>query len=584
MVPAELLYIIIIFSLLYIAVVIFSYLGLRRLKKNILEQGREAKRRMYEIAILKEIGDRAGYSLNIQKILDVIVGSLRQLLDYSAVSYMLLSPSNVVFRVDLDESVSAKFVGDIRRRMLSSLSALLGRDIADADIEETITGAIIQDGSSGEVESYFNIPLVIGGELVGVLTVSNTKPGLYKESEMEILYKIVNQASQAVTKLEEVIKTEQGKIAAMLESMLEGVVMTDKDYRVIASNPASKIVIGYKEEGTPTIFNFIDAFKDVLDIRSKLEEAIKLDKILTIEEIFFGGKYYQVVVSPVKANIGLTKGEILGGVIIFHDITHEKEAEKMRNDFTSMMVHELRSPLGNIKKIGEMMRTSKILEDKQASSEYVTMLYDSSSSMLDLVNDLLDIARLEAGKFSIEKGSVKIREIIADRVKFFDTAAKSAGIDLKFIIGKNTPEAISIDAKRVSQVFNNLISNAINYTSKGGVVTISSFLHKKGSNVIDESVTSGASFATENITPIMGNTEDSLVVAVTDTGEGMSEDKLEKLFDKFTQFSTSIRGAKHSGTGLGLVIVKGIVEAHGGVVGVGSKEGKGSTFYFALPL
>lgn len=584
MFPAELLYIIIIFSLLYVAVVVFSYIGLRRLRKNTLEQGREAKRRMYEIAILKEIGDRAGYSLNIQKILDVIVGSLRQLLDYSAVSYMLLSPSKVVFRVDLDESVSAKFVGDIRRRMLSSLSALLGRDIADTDIEETITGAIIQDGSEGEVKSYFNVPLVIGGELVGVLTVSNTKPGLYKESEMEILYKIVNQASQAVTKLEEVIKTEQGKIAAMLESMLEGVIMTDKDYKVVAANPASKIVIGYKEEGTPTIFNFIDAFKDVLDIRSNLEEAIKLDKILTIEEIFFGGKYYQVVVSPVKANIGLTKGEILGGVIIFHDITHEKEAEKMRNDFTSMMVHELRSPLGNIKKIGEMMRTSNVLEDKQASSEYVTMLYESSSSMLDLVNDLLDIARLEAGKFSIEKGTVNIREIISDRLKFFDTTARSAGVDLKFIIGDSVPETVLVDAKRVSQVLSNLMSNAINYTSRGGVVTISSFLHKKGSSVVDEATVAEAPFVTENITHIMENTEDSLVVAVTDTGEGMSKDKLEKLFNKFTQFSSSIRGVKHSGTGLGLVIVKGIVEAHGGVVGVGSEEGKGSTFYFTLPL
>lgn len=584
MFPTELLYIIIIFTLLYVSVVVFSYLGLRRLRQNILEQGREAKRRMYEIAILKEIGDRTGYSLNIQKILDVIVGSLGQFLDYSAVSYMLLSPSKVVFKVDLDESVSSNFVGDIRSRMLSSLSALLGRDIPDAEVEETITGAIMQDGLVDPVQSYFNIPLVIGGELVGVLTVSNTKPGLYKESEMEILYKIVNQASKAVSKLEEVIKTEQGKIAAMLESMLEGVVMTDKDYRVIAANPAAKIVIGHKESGTPTIFNFIDAFKDTLDIRGKLEEAIKLDKILTIEEVFFGDKYYEVVVSPVKANIGLTKGEILGGVIIFHDITHEKEAEKMRNDFTSMMVHELRSPLGNIKKIGEMMRTSKVLEDKQASSEYVTMLYDSSSSMLDLVNDLLDIAKLEAGKFSIEKGSVKIREILADRVKVFETGAKDAGIDLRFIVGAGVSETVSVDPKRISQVLNNLISNAINYTPKGGFVTISSFMHKKTLSLADEASAVGAPWVTENMTPFVATEQDSLVVAVTDTGEGISLENIEKLFNKFTQFSSSIRGVKHNGTGLGLVIAKGIVDAHGGVIGVGSKQGVGSTFYFALPL
>jgi len=403
MVPRELFPAIAVLTVLYLVVVAFSYWGVRRTKRKIYEKDAEVKRRLYELAILKEISDRTGYSLNIQKILDVIVGSLNQFLEYSAVSYMLLEPSKIVFKADLERSVSTHFIKEIRTRMLGSLTALLGRDLADMEVEETITGAIMIDIIEEPVQSYFNIPLVIGGELVGVLTVSHTKAGLYKESEMEILYKIVNQASQAVTKLEEVVKTEQGKIAAMLESMLEGVVMTDREYHILAANPAAKFVIGYKGEGTPTIFDFIDAFKDLLDIRSKLEEAIKLDKIITVKEVFFSNKYYQIVVSPVKSNVGFTKGEILGGVIIFHDVTHEKEAEKMRNDFTSMMVHELRSPLGNIKKIGEMMRSSKVLEDKQASSEYVSMLYESSSSMLDLVNDLLDVAKLEAGKFAVEK-------------------------------------------------------------------------------------------------------------------------------------------------------------------------------------
>ena len=360
MFSSELIPIITILFAIYIVVIALSYWGVHRIKRGIYAKDSEMKRRLYELAILKEISDRTGYSLNIQKILDVIVGSLNQFLEYSAVSYMLLEPSKVVFKADIEKSVSTQFIKDVRTRMLGSLSALLGRDLSSAVVEETITGAIMIDALEEPVRSYFNIPLVIGDQLVGVLTVSHTKAGLYKESEMEILYKIVNQASQAVGKLEEVVKTEQGKIAAMLESMLEGVVMTDKDYRVIAANPASKIVIGHKGEAVPTIFNFMDAFKGVLDIRSKLEEAIKLDKILTIDEVFFGGKYYQVVVSPVKSNVGVTKGEILGGVVIFHDVTHEKEAEKMRSDFTSMMVHELRSPLGNIKKIGEMMRSSKV--------------------------------------------------------------------------------------------------------------------------------------------------------------------------------------------------------------------------------
>lgn len=585
MVPRELIPTIAVLVTLYFVVIAFSYWGVQRIRRGVNEKDIEVKRRLYELAILKEISDRTGYSLNVQKILDVIVGSLNQFLEYSAVSYMLLEPSKVVFKVDLERSVSTHFIKDIRTRMLASLSALLDRDLADVEVEETITGAIMLDVIEEPVRSYFNIPLVIGGELMGVLTVSHTKAGLYKESEMEILYKIVNQASQAVTKLEEVVKVEQGKIAAMLESMLEGVVMTDCEYHIIAANPAAKVVIGYNEEGIPTIFDFMDSFKDVLDIRNKLEEAIKLDKTITEPQIFFNNKYYQVVVSPVKSNVGLNKGMILGGVIIFHDITHEKEAEKMRNDFTSLMVHELRSPLGNIKKIGEVMRSSKVLEDRKASSEYVSMLYESSSSMLDLVNDLLDVAKLEAGKFVVEKTETNIKEVLVERVKFYEATAFDAGVSLKMIIGEGVPDSVTVDKKRIIQVMNNLFSNAFNYTPRGGAVVALCFVHKNGTALAEEAKALSASWVADNMSPDTALFPNSVVVAVTDNGEGITNENLERLFNKFTQFESSVRqGGDHKGTGLGLVIVKGAIEAHGGVVGVGSKPGVGSTFYFTLPL
>lgn len=584
MVQQELLPVILVLVALYIAVMLFSYFGVRRIKQGIYQKDIEIKRRLYELAILKEISDRTGYSLNVQNILDVIMGSLNQFIEYSAVSYMLIKPSKIVFKADLERSVSTQFVKDVRERMLGSLAALAGRDFANTEIEEIITGAITLDVTLDPVRSYFNIPLVIGGELVGVLTVSHTKAGLYKESEMEILYKIVNQASQAVTKLEDVIKMEQGKIAAMLESMLEGVVMTDREYHVIAANPASKFIIGFTEDSTPSIFNFIDALGGTFDIRGKLEESIKLDKILTIEELFFQEKYYKVVVSPVKSNIGATKGQVLGGVVIFHDITHEKEAEKMRSDFTSMMVHELRSPLGNIKKIGEMMRSSKVLEDKKASSEYVSMLYESSSSMLDLVNDLLDVAKLESGKFSIEKQQIDVLEILAERVKFFEASARDLGISLELAVSQGVPQSIFADPKRVTQVVNNLFSNSLNYTSKGGKATALCFVHKKGNALNEEAKGALVPWFSENMIPLPESTPDSVVIGVTDTGEGISPSNIERLFNKFTQFASSVRSSGHKGTGLGLVIVKGIVEAHGGVAGVGSKEGSGSTFYFTIPL
>ena len=584
MASSEFYWLVGVFSTLLVAVVVFTYLSVRRIRHNLEDREREAKHRLYEIAILKEIADRTGYSLNIEKILDVITGSLNQLLEYSAVSYMLLKPSSIVFKVDLERSVSSQFIQDIRTRMISSLSALLSKDMTSVPIDESVTGAIMLEDINEPVESFFNIPLVIGEQLVGILTVSHTKAGLYKGKEVEILYKIVNQASQAMTKLEDVIRTEQGKVAATLESMIEGVVMTDREYRIVAANPAAKEIIGYKKNIPPTIFDFIDAFHGALDIQAKLEGAMKLDKTLTINDIQLGEKYYQIIVSPVKTSVINAKGQLLGAAIIFHDITPEKQAEIMRNDFTSMMVHELRSPLSNIKKIGELMSSSQVLENKQTANEYAGMLYESSSSMLDLVNSLLDIAKLETGKFDIEKKPMRITDVLDGQVKLFDTEARNATIGLKLFVAKDLPEMIVADAKRISQVLGNLLSNALRYGTEGGTVTIECFMHKSGASIIDEAMALSIPWISENMAADTGSVPNSLVFAVTDTGVGISPEYLEKLFNKFTQFSPGAHHSANHGTGLGLVIVKGIIDAHGGTVGVGSTVGKGSTFYFTLPL
>ncbi len=376
------------------------------------------------------------------------------------------------------------------------------------------------------------------------------------------------------------------QIVAMIESMTDGVFMADSEYNVVSANPAARKILGSGVESIPTIVHIVDILKGVLDIKSKIEEAIKLDKVLSFYGVLLNKQYYKVIVCPVKSSTNITKSEILGVSVVFHDVTHEKEAEMMRNDFTSLMVHELRSPLGNIKKIGELMKSSKILDDKQARAEYVSMLYESASSMLDLVNDLLDVAKLDAGKFYIDKQQINLKEVLQSSVKFFETTAMDAGVNVALRIADGVPSVVQADAKRITQVVNNLLSNGINYTLRGGKVTLECFIHKQGFEISEEARKFELPWAPDDVVSKVATSEigDSIVVAVTDTGEGISASNIEKLFDKFTQFASSALQSGHKVTGLGLVIVKGIVDAHGGSVGVVSKQGKGSTFYFTLPL
>ena len=160
------------------------------------------------------------------------------------------------------------------------------------------------------------------------------------------------------------------------------------------------------------------------NIKGRLEESIKLNKTLVTEDVLIGNRFFQVLTFPVKENINKQTGDVIGGGAIFHDVSKEKEVEKMREDFTSMIVHELRSPLDGIKKMGELLRADdSIRKEDKSLLEYVGMIYDSSSNMLELVNDLLDVAKIESGKFEISKKESSITDLLLERIRLFDTIA-----------------------------------------------------------------------------------------------------------------------------------------------------------------
>lgn len=579
--------------LVAIFVALFFFYKNIKLKKEISEKGskivereKEMDSKMYELAILKELGDRVGYSLDVHQIIDVITGSLHQFIAYSAVSYMLIEPEKVLFKVHLEKSVHRGFLDEIRDRMLKSLSALLDREFKKEQVEELISGAILIEEVQEPVRSFFNIPLVIAGKVVGVLTVADTQVGLYKEEQMTILYKITNQASQAVTKLQEVVTTEQGKLNAMVESMTDGIFMTDIDYRILVINPAAQKAIQMPDKKDVTIFDFIDHLGGKFDIKGRLEESVKLKKEYVSDRILLGERFFQVFVSPVKSISILGQETVHGGVVIFHDVTSEVEVETLRKDFTSMLVHELRSPLDGIKKISEVLKNKAIILDSKGHDEYIQLIYKNSSNMLELVNDILDVAKIESGKFIVKKQEGDILKVIKDRVEFYSIIAKDSNVSLKLSLGGNIPGKVMFDQEGIEHVLNNLISNAIKYTNEKGEVGVVVFLHK-GDGILEEEA-KAAGYTSTNPFPTKITTDEKnscLVVMISDNGIGMEEENTDKIFTKFKQLDTkNAVSKKQKGTGLGLVIAKGVVEEHNGHIGVVSKIGVGSTFFFTLPL
>ena len=544
---------VLVFSLLVIALliglVIRSRQSYQKLASDFKNRESQISRKLYETAVLEEVGQRIGYSLNVEKIAEIITGSLSNLVPYSTASYITILPDRLIFGANLREGVSEKFVTDVKKRMLASVMALTAEDLSKRNLDEGTSGVLTSETNQNPVRSFFNIPLVINDKITGLINVASTNEGLYQEADMTVLYKIAERASTAVSRLESVLESEKGKLAVMVESLADGLMMVDSSLQLLVTNPSSKSLLGLPTDKEAVFFDVQEALEHYVEIRSKIEESLKSGKVVEAGEFAINEKFVRILVAPVKNSQG-----VLGVVVIINDRTQEKTLERLREDFTAMMVHELRTPLSVMFGTSDLLikRYSQLSVEK--TSALLFNIKDSSKSMLEIVNDLLDAAKIESGKFTVNAVPGDIVELLAEEATYFDGLVRSKGLELLVKTADNLPKVL-FDKSRVLQIVNNLISNALKFTEKG-TITLEAKLS------LDKN---------------------RMQISVGDTGVGIPKDSQAKLFNKFEQLRNPV-DPKSKGTGLGLVIAKGIVEAHGGTIWLESLEGKGTTFYFTLPL
>ncbi len=241
----------------------------------------------------------------------------------------------------------------------------------------------------------------------------------------------------------------------------------------------------------------------------------------------------------------------------------EAELERTKADFMAMLVHDLRSPLAGIKDVIEFIRELE-KGDGALTPDHFTLLtasQESAERMLQLINNLLDISKFEAGKITLHKESISLSRILEKVAKQMDFQFRQKEISLNLKLEENLPH-VMVDGGKVSQVLMNLLSNALKFSGNGGKVDVE------------------AKLATEKTA---GNEVQKVVaVSVTDTGMGIPAEEIPNIFQRYKQASTAKR-VRQKGTGLGLAICKLIVEAHGGTIEVESDTGKSTTFLFTLP-
>jgi len=555
--------------------ILFGFLAIyfssreQSLKKELEKHEIISKRRLYEISTLRAIQDRIGYSLDIERVIDTLTGSLKNLFPYSTASSLIIEPNKLVFKTTIEETVSTNFILDVKKSMIASLSTLLDRQLPTF-IEEIRTGMLPDNDNPKILASFFHIPLSVNGQIVGLINVSSTLPGLYKDADMTILYQMAGIASSALSRLKQVIETEEAKLLAMIGSLSDGLIFLNEKLELTIINENAQKLLGVRDRDSLTFADISvvlnsAAFKNFqpnsgMDISLLVKESIEKNEV-NKKKIVLGDRIVQLFITPVVQNIESQKIAI-GTTLILHDITLEESLNNLKEDFTNGIVHELRSPLTAIKYSAELLLTDKSITSSQ--KHVIDILHEQSKRMISDINSLLDAAKIESGKFSVDQKAEDIKNIIEEVSSLFEGEAEQKHVLLTSQLQDNLPKG-KVDRGRISEVLHNLISNSLKYTISGGTINIKA------------EVMNNEHLPKNKVNP-------GILVSVIDTGVGIPIEKQQSLFKKFSQVGKSPIPKAGQGTGLGLYISKGIVEAHGGNIYLSSVENKGTTVSFTIPI
>jgi len=384
------------------------------------------------------------------------------------------------------------------------------------------------------------------GEIIGFFV------GLFeltaiKENEEELrksqsaLLNMLEDVEEEKRKAEE----EKNRTSAVITHLTDGLLVFDSQNNLSLINPpAEKLLRITNDEAynksLDELASLLDHFKPLLKVLGKEIKEVSRQEIV-IEDLTL-----EISSALISAHSG--------SLIIVHDITREKAIERMKTEFVSIAAHQLRTPLSAIKWALSLLLEGDVGELSAEQKSFISKSYESNERMIILINDLLDVARIEEGRYVYKLVPAKLENLAQAALSACKEIAAKRNIKLEYLKPTQALPEIMIDAEKIAITIQNLIENAIKYTPPNGQVTVS-----------------------------LKYDIDKVELSVKDTGVGVSPEQQNRLFTKFFRASNVMR-METDGTGLGLFIAKNIIEAHGGKIWCQSKENEGSTFSFSLPI
>lgn len=412
------------------------------------------------------------------------------------------------------------------------------------------------------------VPIIRGGKIKSIIGVGN-KSEEYDAVDIYIVSMLGSLAWDMVNarRTEEALRKSEEKYRMIIETTNEGVWMLDDSSKTSYVNSRMAQMLGYAkgEMIGKSYFDFMDA-----SARMEAEKKMDIHRrgIIETYDLRLSRKDGTYIWSIITSNpIFNEMGQYIGGLKMVTDITEKKRVEELRiinerleyatrakTEFLASMSHELRTPLHSILGFSQLLNEGVVGELNEKQKRYINNINEGGKFLLNLINDILDLSKVEAGKITLNIEKIRLHTTIDETLTLIKENALKHNIIIKKKIEPGL-EFINADRQRFKQVLFNLLSNAVKFSKESG-----------------------------GILEISARNEGGMVqVSITDTGIGIKPENLDKLFHKFEQLDNG-PSQKFGGTGLGLAITKQLVELHGGKIWAQSKYGEGTTFTFTLPL
>ncbi len=497
-------------------------------------QARDLERRVQELEALAKIGRSIRAGLDLDEMLTMIVDAAVRLTEAEEGCLLLLDEESGELFMRASKNFDQEFTQSFRIRSTDSLAGQVIESGEEVVLDESSPQKI---KTAYFVHALIYVPLKIRGEPMGVLGVDNREAGRTLTREhIRVLNALADYAAIAIdnARLYERSESQRSKLEAIIAQTKNGVLVLDEEQHVLLVNEAACEILGVDQQiiGHPAA--------DISEDAAVLKLLTSEGGVPRWEEIEIGnGKIYNAQ----RADI-----EGIGQAIVFHDISHLKEVDRIKSEFVTTVTHDLRSPLTAILGYVELIERAGDLTDQQ--KEFIRRVHLSVDQITKLITDLLDLGRIEAG-LDDAKEPTQVPVLIKYALDSMRAFADTRNVSLEEELAQDVPTIVG-DPLRLRQMIGNLLENAIKYTPAGGKVRVE-----------------------------CREEDDQVIMRVRDTGIGIPPGDQAKLFTRF--FRGSNVPEQETGTGLGLSIVKSIVDNHSGRIWVESRVGVGTAVTVVLP-